>query len=135
MTTGLVRLGGARVRVEAGRRPPREIPLARNSDMLDVEWLAALLEHGYCGAVSFPTADPQLQDLTRYRKRLLRARASECQRIQKTLEDAGIKPNLVASDVLGASGRGLRCVDRLHQRGDQVVEPDPSGIRRWQPQG
>jgi hypothetical protein len=24
----------------------REIPPARNSDMLDVEWLAALLEHG-----------------------------------------------------------------------------------------
>ena len=48
-----------------------------------------------------------MRDLTRYRKRLIQAHTSECQRIQKTLEDAGIKLDSVASDVLGVSGRAM----------------------------
>jgi transposase len=47
----------------------------------------------------------ELRDLTRYRKSLIRERASEANRLQKTLEDAGIKLSSVASDVLGVSGR------------------------------
>jgi len=43
--------------------------------------------------------------VTRYRKRLIQDHSSECQRIQKVLEDAGIKLDSVASDVLGVSGR------------------------------
>lgn len=43
----------------------------------------------------------------RYRKRLIQAHSSECQRVQKTLEDAGIKLDSVASDVLGMSGRAM----------------------------
>jgi transposase len=35
-----------------------------------------------------------LRDLTRYRKRLIQTHAAECQRVQKTLEDAGIKQGL-----------------------------------------
>jgi transposase len=49
----------------------------------------------------------QLRDLTRYRKRLIQAHSAECQRIQKTLEDAGIKLDSVATDVLGVSGRAM----------------------------
>jgi transposase len=41
-----------------------------------------------------PPAIRQLRDLTRYRKRLIQAHGAECQRIQKTLEDAGIKQGL-----------------------------------------
>jgi transposase len=48
-----------------------------------------------------------LRDLTRYRKRLIQAHSAECQRIQKTLEDAGIKLDSVATDILGASGRAM----------------------------
>src|SRR4029450_4009310 len=33
--------------------------------------------------------------------------SAECQRIQKTLEDAGIKLDSVAAEVLGASGRAM----------------------------
>ena len=46
-----------------------------------------------------------LRDVTRYRKRLIQTHAAEQQRVQKVLEDAGIKLDSVASDVLGVSGR------------------------------
>ena len=50
---------------------------------------------GCCGAALVPPpAIRQLRDLTRYRKRLIQAHSAECQRIQKTLEDAGIKQGL-----------------------------------------
>ncbi len=63
---------------------------------------------GCCEAASCrPLAIRELRDLTRYRKRLIQAHTSECQRIQKTLEDAGIKLDSVASDVLGVSGRAM----------------------------
>lgn len=80
----------------------------RKSDVLDAEWLAELLEHGLLrGSFVPPPAIRELRDLTRYRKRLVQAHTSECQRIQKTLEDAGIKLDSVASDVLGVSGRAM----------------------------
>jgi transposase len=80
----------------------------RKSDVLDAEWLAELLEHGLLrGSFVPPTAIRELRDLTRYRKRLVQEHSAECQRIQKTLEDAGIKLDSVASDVLGVSGRAM----------------------------
>lgn len=80
----------------------------RKSDVLDAEWLTELLEHGLLrGSFVPPVAIRELRDLTRYRKRLTQAHTSECQRIQKTLEDAGIKLDSVASDVLGVSGRAM----------------------------
>lgn len=78
----------------------------RKSDVADAEWLAELLEHGLLrGSFVPPQVIRELRDLTRYRKRLIQEHTSECQRIQKTLEDAGIKLDSVASDVLGVSGR------------------------------
>ena len=63
---------------------------------------------GCCGAALVPPpAIRQLRDLTRYRKRLIQAHSAECQRVQKTLEDAGIKLDSVATDVLGVSGRAM----------------------------
>src|SRR5262249_41871875 len=80
----------------------------RKSDVLDAEWLAELLEHGLLrGSFVPPLAIRELRDLTRYRKRLIQAHTAECQRIHKTLEDAGIKLDSVASDVLGVSGRAM----------------------------
>jgi transposase len=80
----------------------------RKSDVLDAEWLAELLEHGLLrGSFVPPVAIRELRDLTRYRKRLVQAHTAECQRIHKTLEDAGIKLDSVASDVLGVSGRAM----------------------------
>ena len=54
-----------------------------------------------------PAPIRELRDLTRYRKRLVQAHSAECQRVQKTLEDAGIKLDSVAADVLGVSGRAM----------------------------
>ncbi len=78
----------------------------RKSDVLDAEWLAELLEHGLLrGSFVPPAVIRELRDLTRYRKRLIQAHTSEVQRIHKTMEDAGIKLDSVASDSVGVSGR------------------------------
>jgi transposase len=49
--------------------------------------------------------DPR--DLTRYRKSVIQERSREAQRLHKTLEGAGIKLSIVATDILGASGRAM----------------------------
>ncbi len=49
----------------------------------------------------------QLRDLTRYRQVLLEERTREAQRLEKELEDAGIKLSVVATDILGVSGRAM----------------------------
>lgn len=78
----------------------------RKTDLADAAWLAQLLEHGLLRSSFVPPAEiRELRDLTRYRKRLIQTHAAEQQRVQKVLEDAGIKLDSVASDVLGVSGR------------------------------
>jgi transposase len=80
----------------------------RKTDVGDAAWLAELLECGLLrGSFVPPPAIRELRDLTRYRKRLIQAHSAECQRIQKTLEDAGIKLDSVAADILGVSGRAM----------------------------
>ncbi len=80
----------------------------RKTDVGDAAWLAELLEHGLLrGSFVPPAPIRELRDLTRYRKRLIQTHSAECQRVQKTLEDAGIKLDSVASDVLGVSARAM----------------------------
>ena len=80
----------------------------RKSDVLDAEWIAELLEHGLLrGSFVPPRVIRELRDLTRYRKRLVQTHTQEIQRIQKTLEDAGIKLGSVATDIMGVSGRAM----------------------------
>jgi transposase len=94
----------------------------RKSDVLDAEWLAQLLEHGLLrGSFVPPRQIRELRDLTRYRKRMIQAHTSECQRIQKTLEDAGIKLDSVASDVLGVSGRAMLAALVAGERDSDVL--------------
>ena len=80
----------------------------RKTDACDAAWLAQLLE---CGLLrgSFVPPEPiaRLRDLTRYRTKLVRERAREIQRLQKLLEDAGIKVDSVATDVMGVSARSM----------------------------
>jgi transposase len=85
----------------------KQVP-GRKTDVRDCEWLADLLRHGLLKP-SFVPDRPQreLRELTRYRTSLLRERAAEANRLQKTLEGANIKLGSVASDVLGASGRAM----------------------------
>jgi transposase len=48
-----------------------------------------------------------LRDLTRYRIDLVGVQTAEKQRVEKLLEDAGIKLSVVASDIFGISGRDM----------------------------
>jgi transposase len=88
-------------------RHVKQVP-GRKTDVKDCEWLADLLRHGLLRA-SFVPDRPQreLRELTRYRTTLVRERASEINRIQKTLEGANIKLGDVATDVVGISGRQI----------------------------
>jgi transposase len=80
----------------------------RKTDVGDAAWLAELLECGLLrGSFVPPPQIRELRDLTRYRKRLIQAHSAECQRIQKILQDAGIKLDSVAADILGVSGRAM----------------------------
>lgn len=80
----------------------------RKSDVSDAAWLAQLGAHGLVRA-SFVPPEPirQLRDLTRTRTTLVRERAKEIQRLEKLLEDAGIKLSSVATDIAGVSGRAM----------------------------
>ena len=85
----------------------KQVP-GRKTDVKDCEWIADLLRHGLLHP-SFVPDRPQreLRELTRYRTTLIRERAAEANRLQKTLEGANIKLGSVATDVLGVSGRHM----------------------------
>jgi transposase len=94
----------------------------RKTDVCDAAWLAELLEHGLLrGSFVPPASIRELRDLIRYRKRLVQAHGSEGQRIQKTLEDAAIKLDSVAADVLGVSGRAMLRALIAGERDPQVL--------------
>lgn len=80
----------------------------RKTDVADAVWLAQLAECGLLRA-SFVPPEPirQLRDLTRYRTVLTEERTREAQRLEKELEDAGIKLSSFATDILGISGRAM----------------------------
>jgi transposase len=89
----------------------RHVP-GRKSDVQDAEWGCRLVEHGLVRP-SFVPPRPlrELRDLVRYRKAKIQERGREVQRVEKTLQDAGIKLSSVASQVLGVSAR--RMLDAL----------------------
>jgi transposase len=80
----------------------------RKTDVKDAEWIAQLVEHGLVQP-SFVPPPPirELRNLTRYRKTIIEERTREIQRLEKLLEDAGIKLSSVASRTLGVSGRAM----------------------------
>jgi transposase len=78
------------------------------TDVADSVWLAHLLRHGMVRASFIPPCDIRhLRDLTRRRKRLLGAGASEKNRIGKVLEDANVKLSSVLSSLFGVSGQAM----------------------------
>jgi transposase len=89
----------------------RNVP-GRKTDVADSAWICQLLEHGLVRA-SFVLPKPirELRDLTRYRKAQIEERVREVQRLDKVLQDAGIKVSSVASETLGVSVR--RMLDAL----------------------
>jgi transposase len=80
----------------------------RKTDVSDAAWLAQLGAHGLVrGSFVPPAPIRQLRDLTRARTAIVRERGREIQRLEKLLEDAGIKLSSVASDITGVSGRAM----------------------------
>jgi transposase len=94
----------------------------RKTDVCDAAWLCQMGECGLLRA-SFVPPEPirQLRDLTRYRSTLLGERTREAQRLEKELEDAGIKLSSVATDILGVSGRAMLAALIAGERDAQVL--------------
>ena len=88
-------------------RHMRNVP-GRKTDIGDAEWICQLTEHGLVRP-SFvaPKEIRDLREFTRYRRTLAEERTREAQRLDKVLQDAGVKLSSVASDVLGASSRAM----------------------------
>ena len=80
----------------------------RKTDVSDAAWLADLGAHGLVKA-SFVPPEPiaLLRDLVRTRTTLVRLRGQEAQRIDKVLQDAGIRLSSVATNIMGVSGRAM----------------------------
>lgn len=88
-------------------RQVKNLP-GRKTDVSDAAWLAQLGAHGLVRP-SFVPDQPvrELRDLTRARTQLTRERGQIVQRLEKLLEDTGIKLAAVASDIMGVSGRAM----------------------------
>src|SRR5438067_4718822 len=85
----------------------RAVP-GRKTDVRDAEWLADLLRHGLLRGSYVPARpERELRELTRYRTALVHERSDEINRLHKTLEGANIKLGIVASDLMGQSGRQM----------------------------
>jgi len=97
----------------------------RKTDATDATWLAQLAAYGLVHALSvLPEPIRQLRDLTRARTAITRERAREAQRLEKLLEDAGIKLSAVTSDILGVSGR-------LMLEALIASDHDPAALAEW----
>jgi transposase len=80
----------------------------RKTDVADSAWIAQMVEHGLVRP-SFVPPPPirELRDLTRHRRTLVEERTRVVQRLEKVMQDAGIKLTSVASALLTKSGRAI----------------------------
>jgi transposase len=102
-------------------RHMRAVP-GRKTDMTDAEWICDLVAHGLVRASFVPPAPiRRLRDLTRRRAILLAERTREKQRMEKLLEDAGVKLSVVATDIFGKSGRAILDALIAGERDGQVL--------------
>lgn len=85
----------------------RHVP-GRKTDTQDAEWIAQLVEAGLVHPSFVPPPEIRdLRNLTRYRKAQIEERTRESQRLDKVLQDAGIKLSSVASDLGGVSAKAM----------------------------
>ena len=85
----------------------RRVP-GRKTDVSDAEWLADVAAHGMVRPSYVPPPPiRELRELTRYRKTQVEARTREIQRLEKVLQDAGIKLSSVASSVWSKSAKAM----------------------------
>ena len=80
----------------------------RKSDVADSVWLCQMAECGLLrGSFVPPPPIRAMRDLTRYRAVLTAERTREAQRLEKDLEDSGIKLSSIATNILGVSARAM----------------------------
>jgi len=80
----------------------------RKTDMADAEWLADVAAHGMVRPSFVPPLEVRsVRDLVRYRKTQIKARGQEIQRLEKVLQDAGVKLTSVASRVWSKSAEAM----------------------------
>lgn len=80
----------------------------RKTDVADAQWLATLARAGLVRASFIPLADVRyLRLIARQRQKLCGMLASEKNRLHKLLADAGIRLNVVVSDIHGQAGRAM----------------------------
>jgi transposase len=132
------RLEGFFELVVANAQHIKTVP-GRKTDVQDAEWIADLLQHGLLTASFVPSQEQQdVRDLTRLRVSLVQERSRLVNRVQKVLEEAGIKLSTVLSDVMGLSGRSILealCAGesdpvRLARRVHPSVQATPEEIAR-----
>jgi transposase len=85
----------------------RNVP-GRKTDVKDSEWICQLVQHGLVRASFVPPPEiRRLRDLTRLRKAQINERGRSIQRLEKVLQDAGIKLTSVASQAYSKSARAM----------------------------
>ncbi|MCX5059082.1 MULTISPECIES: IS110 family transposase [Streptomyces] len=102
-------------------RQVKNLP-GRKTDVSDAAWLAQLGAHGLVRPSFVPDQHVrELRDLTRARTQMTRERGQIVQRLEKLLEDTGIKLAAVASDIMGVSGRAMLEALTSGERDPQVL--------------
>jgi transposase len=85
----------------------RNVP-GRKTDVKDSEWICQLVQHGLVRPSFVPPPEiRRLRDLTRLRKAQTNERARTIQRLEKVLQDTGIKLSSVASTTYSKSARAM----------------------------
>jgi transposase len=85
----------------------RNVP-GRKTDVKDSEWICQLVEHGLVRPSFVPPPEiRRLRDLTRLRKAQVNERTRAIQRLEKVLQDAGVKLTSVASQAYSKSARAM----------------------------
>ena len=110
----------------------KHLPGRPKTDRIDAVWLCKLAERQMLRPSFVPPAEiRRLRDLTRYRVDLVITQQSEKNRVEKLLEDAQIKLSVVATDILGASGRAMLAALIAGQRDPAALaELAKSSLRR-----
>ena len=103
----------------------------RKTDLSDAEWLADVAAHGMVRPSFVPPPElRELRELTRYRKTQVDMRAHEIQRLEKVLQDAGVKLTSVASSVWSKSSRAMVEAMIAGERDSVVLADLAKGVMR-----
>jgi transposase len=110
----------------------------RKSDVQDCQWIQRLHTYGLLQG-SFRPADPYcvLRTYLRYRDELVSARSTQCQHMQKALQQMNLQLVQVLSDITGISGMAiLQAILRGERAGGpggspcaRDAAPDTKGVR------